>query len=120
MAPVPDRPDHMKRTPDRWYLHGFSDEVKRCALAVRQQLKREMPSYASEDDYVIGELFAAYAILEHTWKPISATGSKERKMKLAEAMADISALLVELTGRVEDDLSGKWELERRKRWLPRA
>ena len=109
--------DRIKRNSDRWFLHGWSDEVRRCVKAARIQMGREMPSYANDDDYVIAHLFVAHALLEETWRPVSSAGVKERSYKLAEAMADIAQVLVDLTQRPEDDLSGKWELERRRRKL---
>lgn len=103
-----------KRASDRWYQHGLSDEVTRCVKVVRAQLKREMPSYAGDQDYVIGMLFVAHELLGETWQHVNSAGVKERSYRLAEAMADISQVLIDLTGRPEEDISGKWEIERRK------
>lgn len=95
-------------------MNGVSDEVVRIVMAARTQMRREMPHSANENDLVIASLFAAHELLARTWKPVSSAGVKERTYKLAEALADIAQVLVDLTGRSEDELSGKRELERRR------
>lgn len=103
-----------RRFPDRWYMNGVSDEVVRCLMAARVQMKREMPESAGENDMVIASLFVAHELLANQWKAVSRAGIKERSFLLAEALADITQLLVDLTGRSEEELSGKRELERRR------
>jgi hypothetical protein len=103
-----------RRFPDRWHMNGVSDEVVRCLMATRIQMKREMPESAGEQDMVIASLFVAHEMLANQWKAINRAGIKERSFKLAEALADITQLLVDLTGRSEEELSGKRELERRR------
>jgi hypothetical protein len=103
-----------RRFPDRWHLNGVSDEVVRSVLAARTQMKREMPESAGPSDLVIASLFVAHELLANNWKAVNAAGVKERSFKLAEAIADITQVLVDLTGRSEEELSGKRELERRR------
>lgn len=100
--------------PDRWHLNGVSDEVVRTVMAARTQMRREMPHSAGDQDLVIASLFAAHELLARTWKPVSSAGVRDRTFKLAEALADITQVLVDLTGRSEEELSGKRELERRR------
>jgi hypothetical protein len=88
-----------RRFPDRWHLNGVSDEVVRCVLAARTQMKREMPESAGPSDLVIASLFVAHELLANNWKAVNAAGVKERSFKLAEAIADITQVLVDLTGR---------------------
>ena len=104
-----------RRSADRWFQNGLSDEVVRCARAARRQMRHELPEWAGEDQLTIGQLFVAHELLAQTWKQVSQAGVKERSYKLAEAMADITQILVDLTGRSEEQLSGKLELERRRR-----
>ncbi|TAK21299.1 MAG: hypothetical protein EPO26_15325 [Chloroflexota bacterium] len=106
--------DRPKREPSRWFLNNVSDEVERCVRAVRVQMKREMPSWATPEDYVLAHLFVAHELMAETWQSVNSAGSKERTYKLAEAMADVSQVLIDLTHRSEDDLSGKREIERRR------
>lgn len=106
--------EQTKRSPDLWFQHGMSDEVVRCVMATRAQLKRELPEWAGDHEYALASLFVAHELLGGTWKQISRAGNKARSFKLAEAMADITQILIDLTGRTEDQVSGKLELERRK------
>lgn len=106
--------DRPRSFPDRWHMNGVSDEVTRIVMAARTQMRREMPHSATDNDLVIASLFAAHELLAKTWKPVSSAGVKERTFKLAEALADITQVLVDLTGRSEEELSGKRELERRR------
>lgn len=103
-----------RRFPDLWFLNGVSEEVTRAVRAARIQMGREMPESATDADYVIAHLFVAHELLAQTWKPINQAGAKERSYKLAEAMADIAQVLVDLTGRTEEQISGRLELERRR------
>jgi hypothetical protein len=103
-----------RREPSRWFLNNVSDEVRRCVKVARAQMKREMPSWAGDDDYVLAHLFVAHELLAETWQPVSKKGVKTTSYKLAEAMADVVQVLVDLTARSEDELSGRQELERRK------
>ena len=105
----------VRRPPDTWYHNGLSDEVLRIVRAARRQMRHEMPDWAGEDQLTIAHLFAAHELLAQTWKQVSKAGVKERSYRLAEAMSDITQVLVDLTGRTEDQLSGKFELERRRR-----
>jgi hypothetical protein len=104
-----------RRSPDLWFQNSLSDEVVRCVRAARRQMRHEMPEWAGEDQLTLAHLFVAHELLAQTWKQVSRAGVKERSYKLAEAMADITQILVDLTGRTEDQLSGKYELERRRR-----
>ena len=83
-------------------------------MAVRTQMKRELPEWAGEHEYALASLFVAHELLGGTWKQINRAGNKERSFKLAEAMANVTQILIDLTGRSEDQISGKLELERRK------
>ena len=103
-----------KRSPDLWFQNGLSDEVVRCALAARRQMRHELPDYAGEHELTVAQLFIAHELLAQTWKAVSKAGVKERSLKLAEALADITQILVDLTGRSEEQISGKLELERRR------
>lgn len=107
--------ERYRRFPDRWFLNGVSDEVVRCVKAARIQMGREMPESAGEQDRVLAHLFVAHELLAQTWKPVSQRGNKETSYKLAEAIADIVQVLVDLTYRTEEELSGRQEIERRKR-----
>ena len=109
MIPEDDRP---RRDSSRWFLNNVSDEVRRCVLVARAQMKREMPSWAGDNEYMLAHLFVAHELLAETWQPVSKKGVKTTNYKLAEAMADVVQVLVDLTGRSEDDLSGRLELER--------
>ena len=111
MIPDEERP---RREPSRWFLNNVSDEVRRCVKVARAQMKREMPAWAGDDDYVLAHLFVAHELLAETWQPVSKKGMKTTSYKLAEAMADVVQVLVDLTGRSEEELSGRRELERRK------
>jgi hypothetical protein len=104
-----------RRSPDLWFQNGLSDEVTRCVLAARRQMRHEMPDWAGEDQLTIAHLFVAHELLAQTWKQVSRAGNRERSYRLAEALADVTQILVDLTGRSEDQLSGKLELERRRR-----
>ena len=95
-------------------MNGVSDEVVRCVMAARAQMKREMPESSGEAEYTLAHLFVAHELLAETWKHVSSAGIKERSYKLAEALADVTQLLVDLTGRSEEELSGKRELDRRR------
>ncbi len=106
--------DRPRRFPDRWFLNGVSDEVVRCVMAARAQMKRELPESAGEAEYTLAHLFVAHELLAKTWKHVSAAGVKERSYKLAEALADVTQVLVDLTSRSEEELSGKRELDRRR------
>ena len=107
--------DSEKRPPDLWFENGLSDEVVRCVRAARRQMRHEMPDWAGEDQFAIAHLFVAHELLGDIWKHVAKAGVKERSYKLAEAMADITQVLIDLTGRTEDQISGKLELERRRR-----
>ena len=111
MIPNDERP---RREPSRWFLNNVSDEVRRCVKVARAQMAREMPTWATEDDRVLAHLFVAHELLAETWQPVSRKGVKTTSFKLAEAMADVVQVLVDLTGRSEDELSGRRELERRR------
>jgi hypothetical protein len=78
-------------------------------------MRNEMPEWAGEEQLTIAHLFVAHELLAQTWKQISQAGVRERSYRLAEAMADITQILVDLTGRSEEQISGKLELERRRR-----
>jgi len=104
-----------RRSPDLWFQNGLSDEVVRCAMAARRQMRHELPDWAGEHEMTIAQLFIAHELLASTWKHVNRAGVKERSFKLAEALADITQVLVDLTGRTEDQISGKLELERRRR-----
>jgi hypothetical protein len=111
VIPDDDRP---RREPARWFLNNVSDEVRRCVKVARAQMKREMPAWAGDDEYILAHLFVAHELLAETWQPVSKKGIKTTSYKLAEAMADVAQVLVDLTARSEDDLSGRQELERRR------
>jgi hypothetical protein len=104
-----------RRSPDLWFQNGLSDEVVRCARAARRQMRHEMPDWAGEEQLTIAHLFVAHELLAQIWEQVGKAGVSERSHKLAEAMADITQILVDLTGRSEDQISGKLELERRRR-----
>jgi hypothetical protein len=104
-----------RRSPDLWFQNSLSDEVVRCVQAARRQMRHEMPEWAGEAELTLAHLFVAHELLAQTWKQVSRAGVRERSYKLAEAMADITQILVDLTGRTEEQLSGKFELERRRR-----
>jgi hypothetical protein len=104
-----------KRSPDLWFQNGLSDEVVRAAMAARRQMRHELPDWAAEHELTVAQLFIAHELLAQTWKYVSGAGVKERSLKLAEALADITQLLVDLTGRTEEQISGQYELERRRR-----
>jgi hypothetical protein len=106
--------DRPRREPGRWFLNHVSDEVVRCVKVVHRQLDREMPTWAGEEDRVLARLFVAHELLAETWQPVSRKGVKTTSYKLAEAMDDVVQVLVDLTGRSADDLSGRREIERRR------
>jgi hypothetical protein len=103
-----------RRSPDLWFQNSLSDEVVRCVRAARRQMRHEMPDWAGEDELTVAHLFVAHELLAQTWKHVNSAGVKERSYKLAEALADITQILVDLTGRTEEQISGKFELERRR------
>ncbi len=109
--------DRPRREASRWFLNNVSDEVVRSIRAAKVQVQRELPTWAGEDEYVMARLFIAHELLAETWPFVNKAGVKERSFKLAEAMADIVQVLVDLTGRSEEDLSGRREIERRKQRL---
>lgn len=111
---IPDEAERPRREPSRWFLNNVSDEVRRCVKVARAQMKREMPTWATEDDYVLAHLFVAHELLAETWPRVSKRGVKTTNFKLAEAMADVMQVLIDLTARSEEELSGRRELERRK------
>ena len=106
--------DDRRRSPDLWHLNGVSDQVVRTVMAARAQLQREMPLSANERDAMIAHLFVAHELLAQVWKPITKAAGRETSLRVAEALADISQVLVDLTSRSEKELSGQRELERRR------
>jgi hypothetical protein len=106
--------DRDKRAPDIWFQNGLSPEVARVVRAARRQLRAELSDWAGEKEYTLAHLFVAHELLAQIWKDVNRAGVKERSFKLAEAMADITQVLVDLTGRTEEQLSGRYELDRRR------
>ena len=89
-------------------------------LSIEPRRLRELLSQRNRDrpgavnTHLLAHLFVAHELLAETWQPVSKKGVKTTSYKLAEAMADVAQVLVDLTGRSEDELSGRLELERRR------
>ena len=83
-------------------------------MATKTQLKREMPLSANQRDEMIAHLFVAHELLAQVWKPITKAAGRETSLRVAEALADISQVLIDLTSRSEVEISGERELERRR------